>query len=52
MTMRNYVQCVQRSVQDSNPLGVTNLHTLQNQVSHTWCIRYRNRLLPTGRYVE
>ena len=30
MTMRNYVQCVQRSVQDSNPLGVTELHTLQN----------------------
>ena len=30
MTMRNYVQCVQRSVQDSNPLSVTNLHTLQN----------------------
>ena len=51
MTMRNYVQCVQRSVQDSNPLGVTELHTLQKQVSHTWRVRYRNRLLPTGRYV-
>ena len=43
MTMRNYVQYVQRSEQDSNPLGVTDFHTLQNQVSHTWCIRYRNR---------